>query len=101
MRDPRSGIEQSAISNQQSALSGPMNVPAIRHFHIRAIECRGRWTSEQFDRAQQIGAEDFDRAAGSGFACGADTIRVGASDEDGLGAETQRFRDIAASPYPA
>ncbi len=46
-------------------------------------------------------AEDLDRSRDAWPAGGSETVRVGATDEDGPGAQTQRLDDVAASSNPS
>src|ERR1700758_1787316 len=75
-------------------LTGSASVPALRDVHVGAIEGGHGRAAEQAERALQVDPEDLDGTGDASLAGGAEAIRVGATAEDGAGAEAEALHDV-------
>ena len=64
---------------------------------VGSVERGDGGTAEKAKRALDIVAQDFNRTGYAGLAGGGETVDVGAADEDGAGAKTEGFDDVAAA----
>lgn len=76
---------------------GPPRRSRVWDGYVGRIEGFDGRAAEKAERAVDAFAEDLDGARDAGFSCGAETVGVGASDENGASAEAEGFDDVRAA----